>query len=129
MLKVGLPKGNMLSHSLNIINNVLKSNINLNTRELSFKNNNIEFYLLKHRDIPNLIDNNIIDIGITSEEWVIEKQLESKLKIIKYLDWCDTRISLINRKGHVINKNGTIKCIREFPSIAKSFFETEKLEY
>lgn len=129
MIKVGLPKGNMLSNSLNIVNNILKSNIDLNTRKLFFKDDNIEFYLLKHRDIPSLIDNHIIDIGITSEEWVIEKQLKNKLKIIKYLDWCDTRISLINKKGNVINKNTAIKCITEFPFIAQSFFETKKIEH
>ncbi|XMB25934.1 ATP phosphoribosyltransferase [Paenibacillus sp. BR2-3] len=77
--------------------------------------------MLKHRDIPRLIELGYLDLGITSTEWLYENG--SDLYIHKELDWCDTRISLISDKDSpVLSENTTIRCITEFPRITRDFF-------
>ncbi|MNN59929.1 ATP phosphoribosyltransferase [compost metagenome] len=79
--------------------------------------------MLKHRDIPGLIELGYLDVGITSTEWLYEN--DSDLYIHKELDWCDTRISLISDKDRpVLNGNRGIRCITEFPRITRDFFNT-----
>jgi ATP phosphoribosyltransferase len=87
---------------------------------------NLDIYLLKHRDIPGLVATGRLDYGITLQEWVVESSVEVK-EIIR-LDWCDTRISLIAPPESSLASIGNtreLRCVTEFPHIAESFFQSE----
>jgi ATP phosphoribosyltransferase len=120
MISIGLPKGVVKIKSLAVIAHYLRENID--SKKLRFAGkNDIYFYLLKHRDIPNMVSEGILDVGITSSEWIEEKGCS--LHINRELDWCDTRVSLLSEINvPVLKKTTTIKCITEFPNLTKRFF-------
>ena len=123
MVKIGLPKGVVKSKSLELIEELL--GIKADKNRLNFSKDDVNIYLLKHRDIPKLIERGKIDVGITSLEWI--EETESYVEILQELDWCDTRISLISSKENsVLDSDRTIHCITEFPNISKKFFEANK---
>ena len=117
MLSIGLPKGSVIGRSRELVRRLGSFKLHeVQSKRLSFRSNEFEFFLLKHRDIPNLVSSGKIDIGITSSEWVAETDAE--VSIVKYLDWCDTRVSLV---GPVDFEPRTTQasCVTEFPNIAK----------
>lgn len=77
---------------------------------------------MKHRDIPKMINEGLLDVGITSYEWIAES--ETNLKILKELDWCNTSIALIGKEM----KNGKAKCATEFSNIANRYIGERKLD-
>ncbi len=125
MVVVGLPKGIVKSKSLNVIKNIIGKNID--KRKLNFYNDTFHFALLKHRDIPRLVHESLLDFGITSSEWLMESGYN--LEVTKELDWCDTRVSLISKIGSPIFNKKNIKCITEFPRIASKFFRSMDKTY
>ena len=118
MLRIGLPKGILLGKSRQIMRNAAPEIYEDNL--LSLKTNNMSLYLLKHRDIPVLIDHGYLDVGITSLEWLYENSV--MLEIYQYLDWNDTRISLIvsGQKENCIK--GEFTCSSEYVKIATDYF-------
>ncbi len=121
MINIGLAKGVVKSKSLKLIEELVGEKTDKN--KLSFCNEDFSTFLLKHRDIPQLIEKGIIDIGITSEEWIEENG--SCVDIIEKLDWCDTRVSLISPvESSVLAGDHPIHCVTEFPKIAEKFFKT-----
>lgn len=126
MLRVGLPKGVLKEKSLRLVELLLNMKINKNL--LSFNSDEYKIFLLKHRDIPKMIANNMLDIGITSSEWISESK--NKVKIIKKMDWCNTRISLITSDpNYKVQADKEISCVTEFPNIAKDYFDKINQKY
>lgn len=126
MIKIGLPKGNSKSKSLNLIRDIMGCEIN--EKQLHFRHNDFDFFLLKQRDMPELIEKGLIDVGIVPEEWIIEKNVT--VDIIDKLDWCDTRISFIsNIENNILNTGEKIRCVTEFPNISKRFLNDIVAEY
>ncbi|AIQ15084.1 ATP phosphoribosyltransferase [Paenibacillus durus] len=120
MIRFGMPKGVVKRKSISLIEDLLRVPINKDKLHF-FDQGDVHYYLLKHRDIPRLIELGCLDLGITSTEWLYENG--SDLYIHKELDWCDTRISLISDKDSpVLSENATIRCITEFPRITRDFF-------
>lgn len=126
VIRIGLPKGVVKIKSLTVIEHFLQEKID--SKKLGFiGKNDTYFYLLKHRDIPNLVSEGILDVGITSSEWIEEKGFS--LHINRELDWCDTRVSLISDINMpVLEKTTQIKCVTEFPNLTKRFFAEYGLE-
>lgn len=122
VVKIGLPKGVIKQKSLSVVKLLMQEEIN--DKCLSFKNDNYEIYLLKHRDIPKMIEIGLLDIGITASEWIIENK--NKVKIISVLDWCNTNICLISAEKKLFLTNG-INCITEFYNIAFNYFKKKKI--
>lgn len=123
MISIGLPKGELKKFSLNFISKLLGETTE--NKKLNYLNENYSIYLLKHRDIPLFLDRGLIDIGITSSEWVEESGV--KLTPILMLDWCDTRISLIESKI-TINNRASRSCVTEFPNIAFKYFNEKGID-
>ncbi|WP_191485012.1 ATP phosphoribosyltransferase [Pseudomonas sp. FEN] len=116
-VKIGFPKGVVIPYSRSTIEKIM--HMDAKNDCLSFCNTETHCYLLKHRDIPQLVHDGVIDIGVTSSEWVAESGLEN-ISIQKHLDWCDTRISLIG--SHAKNELvAGVKVVTEFPRITKQF--------
>lgn len=132
MTRVGLPKGVVKGRSLQLIERIL--GVPPDSGRLShFDAGDFQFYLLKHRDIPRLIDYGHLDIGITSTEWLVES--ESKAHRIAKLDWCDCRVSFIRHQSQASGEfPPSLTCVSEFPRIARAYLRergavTHRLDY
>lgn len=122
-IKIGLPKGDLFKYSSQIICALMGNCIK--PKKLSYQNCKYEIYLTKLRDIPHLLENNILDVGITCDEWIVETGAD--VEIVKRLDWCDTKISLIGCEA--IDSIKYITCITEYPNIAKKYFESKQIKH
>lgn len=122
MIKVGLPKGNVKEKSIKFIEKVLGEN--LSEKKLSVICGVYQFYLLKHRDIPRLINDGFLDIGITSHEWLIENQTD--LVELAVTDWCNTRISLITSPTF---DDEEYMCVTEYPHVAEKYFAEQNKKH
>lgn len=123
MISIGLPKGGLKKYSLNFISNLIGEPVE--SKKLSFSTENYTIFLLKHRDIPRFLECGLIDVGITSIEWVEESGIE--LNLVMMLNWCDTRISLIESKEK--DRTGDSRsCVTEFPNIASKYFKEQGIE-
>jgi ATP phosphoribosyltransferase len=121
---VALPKGVALKHSLAIVAHVVDAKPD--SRQLHFCGaNGIEVILVKHRDIPDLLTNDLIDIGVTSTDWLIEK----RTTLLPYLelDWCFTKIALISKRECTRSLNEQSLCVTEFPTIAAQYVKDRGL--
>ena len=123
-INVGLPKGFLNEKSLDLIERLLNKKIDKNL--LKFKSKGINFYLLKLRDIPVLLEKRDLDIGITLTEWINE--CGSKLTVITELDWYKGKISLIAKVGFMKKLNKKITCVTEYPRIAEGFFKKKRIK-
>lgn len=118
-IKIGLPKGNIYSKSRIAVESFCKKTFPKDV--LSVEYGNYIFYFLKHRDIPLLVDNNKLDFGITSQEWLYE--CDKDLVVYKELEWCNTSICLIAKN----KKQKLMTCVTEYPNITKKYFERNQI--
>ncbi len=116
MSKIAVAKGIVQKKMLELLEK--KYRVTINPKKLTTRVGEDIYFFVKHRDIPELIENNIIDIGITSWEWIVEKNV--KVDVVKKLDWCNTKICVIQNKDNYEQGNS---CVTEFPNIAKLYFE------
>ena len=122
MVNIGLPKGNLLNSSCKIIKRAL--NTEISPGKLCFQGNGVRFVFLKHKDIPLMLQNHKLDYGITSSDWVMEKGYNGN--IIKELEWCKTRISLIASakiSNDAFFAKENLSCVSEFPNITHQYFK------
>ena len=116
MIRIGLPKG-IVRHRSHCIISRLTGDVP-DSRRLCYRAGDIDIHLVKHRDVPRLVHDGFLDLGITSSEWVAERGLA--LSELSYFDWCDTRISLIGPVGTPIPpKNVPLSIVTEYPRIAR----------
>jgi ATP phosphoribosyltransferase len=123
MLRIGLPKGTIKEKSLDVIRGLTGGHAG--GKRLSYGTADTEIFLLKHRDIPGLLARKVIDVGITSTEWLDE--CGADLAVLKSLDWCDTRMSVIAKEGTRLSDLKRIRCVTEFPSTAASYFRQQQI--
>ena len=124
-LNIGLPKGSVLANSLNTIERIIQTTTSESILSYS-GDNNVTCFLLKLRDIPLLIEKGMLHLGITSTEWIVERNVH--VTILKKLDWCDARISLIGHDSiSNFKKNRcSIECVTEYPNIANKYFSSNR---
>jgi ATP phosphoribosyltransferase len=115
IVRIGLPKGNVYGKSKELVTKVIGNEIPEGKLSISYEG--YIFYFLKQRDIPVLIDNGILDYGITSDEWIKETRVH--VLRLKELDWCDTKIAVIVHKN---NTKRLKKCVSEYIEIARKYF-------
>jgi ATP phosphoribosyltransferase len=83
-------------------------------------NQNYEAFLLKHRDMLSLLQQNKLDCAIVSTEWVEESQYD--FPVLDTLGWSQYKICLIGSEYCEINMNeGPSSCVTEFPTTAKNY--------
>lgn len=121
MLRIGFPKGNLLEKSLSTIANLL--DIETEKGKLHFSNGeNYQVFLLKHRDIPFLLQQGKLDFAIVSTEWLEEKG--SGLPILCDLGWSKYKICLIGHPSHMIDMvTGPQSCVTEYPVLAERYIQ------
>jgi ATP phosphoribosyltransferase len=81
----------------------------------------ITVVLIKHRDIPGLVADGFVHIGVTSLEWVAET--ERDLQVHQQLDWCHTRVSLLvpSARPFAPSASRPLRCVTEFPNLASKY--------
>lgn len=117
MIRFGLPKGNVHKKSLSLAAQLCGGSID--SKKLSFIGPDVEIFFLKHRDIPALVQEHILDAGITSTEWIAEREVN--IPVVCTLDWCNTRMSVIQAGNAAVPYK---RCITEFPNIAQMYFQS-----
>jgi len=93
LLYVGLPKGRFLTASVSVLAGLGVDGSKARQRytwPVQSNRLNLCFKLLKTQDIPRLLATNVLQFGVTSDEWVAE----SRAPLVELLDlrWCVTTI-------------------------------------
>jgi ATP phosphoribosyltransferase len=126
IINVGVPKGSVRSLSIRLVSGLLDRTI-VEAKLSHTDERQWAFYFLKHRDIPSLVSEGQLDIGITSTEWLIERAPE--LIQVGSLSWCESRISLIGTPAlrDRLQERSWMSCITEYPVVARRYFEMRGL--
>lgn len=95
LLYVGLPKGRFLTASVSVLTGLGADEAKVRQRytwQVQANHLNLCFKLLKTQDIPHLLAANVLQFGVTSDEWVAEW----RAPLVELLDlrWCTTTIVL-----------------------------------
>lgn len=122
MIKIAFAKGNIQKKACNIL--WKKWGVDFNKNKLSIEIEGNKYFFVKHRDIPKLLMDGVVDIGVTSFEWIKEKKVD--VHILKTLDWCDTTICYIEPVSRTRKDNVT--CVTEFPNIASEYFKNNGMD-
>ena len=123
MSKIAVAKGIVQKKVIEIV--AKKYGLEIDQKKLCLHVGEDTIFFVKHRDIPELVENEYVDIGITSEEWIVEKEVE--VDIIREEEWCNTKICIIgNRKTNY--RDGKTICATEFPNISKKYFNEMGLD-
>lgn len=123
-MRLGLPKGSILTHSERVLQRFAGAAYKMG--KLSHVDDQgRRLLLLKHRDIPKLVSDGDLDFGVTGSEWIAESQLA--IHVLGYLEWCNSRISVIGLPGARINVHSVGVCATEFPNIASRYLASAGL--
>jgi ATP phosphoribosyltransferase len=121
MYKIGFPKGNIKNKSLSAISRIVGHEID--REQLNFSNGkDCEAYLLKHRDIPLLLQQGRLDYAVASTEWL--KERGATFPVLRELGWSQYKICLIGSPEKPIDQEkGPETCVTEYPTIAKEYLK------
>jgi|GEM_PF-1971729 len=121
-MKIGLPKGRFHEKSVNIIQNNCKLD-GFRENKLVYESSKCLFFLLKTQDICSLLMSKHIDVGIVSDEWILEYEIKHNIKFtcLKKLPWINTRMSLISENDQSIHTECSVAS--SFPSISQRYLE------
>jgi ATP phosphoribosyltransferase len=108
MIRVALPKGIVRAKSERLAADLTGASVTGGA--LRVQGNGVIVHLVKHRDIPGLVCAGLVDVGVTSTDWVFESGRQ--FGAMRLLDWCDCRISLISAPSA---KRPLIRVVTEFP--------------
>lgn len=121
-LRLGLPLGRVGTRSRRLASELLGFEIDPTRLVASSDDGHLVVVFAKHRDIPGLVADGHLDVGVTSLEWVAERQ--SPVAVVRQLDWCDTRVSLLVPVAPGAQCNTTraarTTCVTEFPTLAST---------
>jgi len=95
-LKIAIPnQGKLRNDLLDIFNQNSKLKLNsFNERSLYTQNQNgDEVYFLRSNDLAKLVESNIVDVGITGSDYILECQ--SDVKKLLDLDFCKGTLTLL----------------------------------
>ena len=91
----------------------------------------LDLLLVRDDDIPNLVDQNIADLGIIGENVLVEQKLSKNLtdvQIIKKLGFSKCRLSIAVRKDQDINSLGNKKIATSYPAILKEYLINNQIK-
>ncbi|MGV8086537.1 MAG: ATP phosphoribosyltransferase [Candidatus Woesearchaeota archaeon] len=129
-IKIALPKGRLLDSTKELFE---KSKIYLELEERGYqpKSNlrNVEFYMLKPRDIPKMVELGFVDAGIVGKDLIEDE----KARVNSMLDLKTMPVYLIvagkkNSKNFHNNKTKIIVA-SEYAEIAKKYFRSKKIPF
>ena len=127
-LKIALPKGRLLKSTKELLE---KSGIFLNGSERNYKPDsnlkNIQFYIIKPRNIPKLVEQGLFDAGIVGLDLVKDEESSA----ISIMDLKLMPVYLMIASPHkTIPKKQTLKIASEYTGITTHYFKkkNQKIE-
>jgi len=97
--------------------------------KVTVQNFPMEIFYLRNSDIPQYIEDGVVDLGIIGENLLIEKQ--KQIEVIKKLGFSKCRVSLAAPKEMEVNSiqyfNGK-KIATSYPNTVKTFLKENSLE-
>jgi len=121
MLTVALPKGRVAEETLEIFEQIFKTEFKFENRKLILERDNFKFLLVRNQDVPEYIYHKAADIGAVGYDVIAEKELD----IVKLLDLgigkCKVCIGMKNEDTFDINQP-EIKIATKMENITKKYF-------
>jgi len=130
-IRIALPKGRLWDSTHELFE---KSEIYLNLEDRGYqpKSNlkNIEFYMLKPRDIPKMVELGFVDAGIVGTDLVEDENAD----VSRMLDLKTMPVYLIvagkRKQKRIMNaKKNRMIVASEYAGIAKKYFRSKKIKF
>jgi len=129
-LKIAIQSSGRLSSQSKLFLKSLGIEFEIQDRELITKTGeDIEILSVRDDDIPQYISQGVADFGIVGENVLYEQ--ESKLKIVKKLDFCKCSLVIAVAKNSKIRKLADLENERiatSYPNILKSFLKEKGIK-
>jgi ATP phosphoribosyltransferase len=130
VLRLALPSGRFLRYSSKVLAH-LGAEMGINARRHSW---NIQISatrvcvkLVKIRDIPLLFKLRHIHLGVCSDEWMREYNLNHRPLLD--LRWCVTQMVYANRGSQSRSKKRELRIATPFPRIARRYFQSHGVPF
>lgn len=129
-VRIGIPnRGRLAQLCQDIINNAFGITIESSTRQMVYSDNNadIEIVLFRSTDIPHLVNENIIHVGITGNDYFVDSgldilEVENLYLLNGLLCLIAKRESSYNTIYDVFSKENIV-CYSQYKNLSKKFFE------
>ncbi|PAE18286.1 ATP phosphoribosyltransferase [Robertmurraya siralis] len=127
MIRIGIPnRGRLFELSRKIISRSYGFNVTF-TRNTVYKvRDDIEIVCLRSTDIPGLIEKNIIQFGITGNDYFIESEVD--IVELSNLNLLNSSLCLLTRKDSIFHNTEELLCGKDiiiysqYPNIAQDLF-------
>lgn len=125
IIKIGVPnRGRLADFCTEILNNTfnISLDVKLRTMEYQFEYNEhlIIIYYMRSTDIPYMLEKNVINIGITGNDYFLEAEVDILESNNLYL--LNGLLCMISKKNGFCRDRLT--CCSQYKKIAQRFFET-----
>ncbi len=126
-LKIALSKGNLFKSTVSLLK---KSGIGLSIVEKNHKprstDKNLQFFIIKPRDIPHLVENGMVDAGIVGLDIIKDERVKVEL----LLDLKTMPVFLVLATDDVRKiKKDRLRIASEYLNVAKDFFKSRGKGY
>ncbi|OGW76135.1 MAG: ATP phosphoribosyltransferase [Omnitrophica bacterium RBG_13_46_9] len=93
-MKLGIPKGSLQQATVSLFKKA-GFNISINERSYvpSIDDSDLELYLLRAQEMPEYVYEGALDCGITGEDWVKERGVSDKIKVVTDLVYAKQGLS------------------------------------
>jgi ATP phosphoribosyltransferase len=130
-LLLALPKGRFLEYSRGLIRNLFDSDATFDESldRVTIHKNGSQCFFLKPPDIPYLLVNKRIDIGIAPKEWCLEQRLSEcqGIRLVKdALDKLKIKLCFFSDTGTWPDVN-SLRVVTSFPNIVESYLNSNDL--
>ncbi len=130
-LRVGMPKGRLEPYARQVLA-ALEAPCRQGKALRFFSGKyDAEFHLLKIRDIPALVGAGLIDVGIASDEWILESG--ARVSRVHDLGWCQAELCVLSPRasegGAVGLASRPLRVVTEFENLARRFLNGKGVDY
>jgi ATP phosphoribosyltransferase len=134
VIRIGIPnRGRLAQLCQDLINSSFNTAINISERKMLYKmgEDDIEFVLFRSTDIPQLICDNIIQMGITGNDYFLESN--TNIKEVHNLFMLNGVLCIISKKNSIIRNakdlviSTNLKCCSQYKNIGKEFVSKTNL--
>jgi len=129
-LKFALPnKGRLSEPAIKLLKDAgYKFRPKSKTLYASCTNADIVFVFVRMADIPTLVDSGVIDMGITGQDLIEEREVEVTELLKLGIGKCDLCVASDENFGSDIKKLGGATIATSFPNMTQSFFSDKGIE-
>jgi ATP phosphoribosyltransferase len=131
MLSLGLPKGRLLAHSRRILGRLGIHEEMMRKYRFTIPDKHAVARLVKMQDIPGLVQQGLLDIGVAPDEWI--EECGGGVHRIASLGWYRARICLLVHRSSDYVKFGDpdwptgsrpCRVVTEYPNLARNYLHS-----